>query len=66
MQEETKEDFLRRHRKALGIDPAVEDGVEDDEERRSYRAYFKRLAFIVMLLAFICGIYYMFGMMKGN
>ncbi|MBL7931411.1 MAG: hypothetical protein JNL60_05900 [Bacteroidia bacterium] len=61
MQEESKEDFLARHRKSLGI---IEEEEPADQPGRM--AGLRKWMYLILLLTFIWMIYQMFGMMKSN
>jgi len=63
MQEESKEEYLARHRKSLGI---VEEEEEEAQLTTNFTTKIKGWFYLILLLVFIWIIYQMFGMMKSN
>lgn len=64
MQEESKEEFLARHRKSLGIIEESEEPVA--EEPSSILTRLRNWLYLILLLVFVWLVYQMFGMMKSN
>jgi hypothetical protein len=68
MQEESKEEYLARHRRELagGGEPASENPQETEEEKIPFSARLKKWLLLLLFAAFIFGIYMLFGMLKAN
>lgn len=64
MQEETKEEYLARHRKGMGMHHDAEPEAYPETDKAWVG--FKKWVFILLLLLFAIGIYCMFGMMRAN
>ncbi len=65
MQEESKEEYIARHRKALGKEAANSE-VESDQDEPAFIEKLKKWLYIALLLTFVWGIYQIFGMMDSN
>lgn len=62
MQEESKEEYLARHRRSL----ASTEEEEEPEPEISLTNRIKSWFYLALLLVFVWIIYQMFGMMKSN
>jgi hypothetical protein len=65
MSEESKEEFIARHRKALGKE---EQSMEEEPEERPSTTLesLKKWLYLTLLMAFVWAIYQIFGMMNSN
>lgn len=68
MKEETKEEYIARHRLERGIaPPELHDPEEEKRNRRKkLRERFNSFLFLIGFVAFFYVILMIFGMMKGN
>ncbi|PBQ32038.1 hypothetical protein CNR22_09740 [Sphingobacteriaceae bacterium] len=69
MQEESKQDYIARHRKHLGVtdtDDRAEDNTEIDKRPAGFKARLKSLLFLLLLALFFYAILQIFGMLKSN
>lgn len=65
MQEETKEEYLDRHRKSLGTED-LQAEIDPETSRLSFKERLGRIIVVLLLLAFTWTLFQIFGMMKGN
>jgi len=67
MQEETKEEYIARHRKENGIVDPIEALSEIPVKKaRNLKEKLSTLFFIVLFVFFLWAVIMMFGMMKAN
>jgi len=69
MKEETKEEYLARHKKQVGeIDSVEETEQSDDSDKMptEFKARLKSLFFLILLALFFYAILQIFGMLKSN
>jgi|GEM_PF-6589757 len=68
MQEESKEEFLIRHRKEQALNGEQDEFVEEapDENSITFKSRMKALFFFLLLALFLWMIFLVFGMMKSN
>jgi hypothetical protein len=64
MQEESKEEYLARHRKSIG--PVGEEANVEVQTETNLKTKIKNWLYLILLLVFVWIIYQMFGMMKSN
>jgi hypothetical protein len=67
MQEESKEDYIARHRREQGINVAPMEESEDlPEKKTTLKERLSAIFFLLLVAVFLWMIFMVFGMLKSN
>ena len=67
MQEESKEDYIARHRREQGINIAPGDEAEElTEKKTTLKERLNGIFFLLLVALFLWMIFQVFGMLKSN